>query len=276
MTSFDEDNWGLRAARFGMRKKTQKLLVGLASLTLVDLAVGAAAAQSPAPVPTYDWSGFYVGGHLGNRWVDGSFSGPGYSLDLPSPINETVAFPPRSENYVLDGAIIGVQGGYNYMITPTILAGIEADWTWGSGSDSTSGGFLYINSADRFSFVSQVQLTWQATVRGRLGVVNGPWLFYGTGGAAFTRVDWTDTSTFTSSGTTLASSSSSAGSTLTGIAVGAGFEYMCTPNWIARVEYLYESFNNMTVPFGLGPQSGTLDLKDVSKIRFGISYKFGP
>jgi opacity protein-like surface antigen len=36
---------------------------------------------------------------------------------------------------------------------------------------------------------SEVELTWQATIRGRLGYVNGPWLIYGTGGVAFAHVN---------------------------------------------------------------------------------------
>jgi outer membrane immunogenic protein len=161
------------------------------------------------------------------------------------------------------------------MITPTILAGLEGDWTWGSSSDGAAGQFILFNT-DGLYFASEAKLTWQATIRGRIGVVNGPWLFYGTGGAAFARVKWTDNSTFLFGGQPLAASSSDVGKILTGFALGAGIEYMWTPNWIARVEYLYENFGDVSVPFGLGPQAGTLDLKDVSKVRVGISYKFGP
>ncbi|THD66869.1 MAG: porin family protein [Bradyrhizobium sp.] len=255
-----------------MRHATQKILVGLASLTLVDIAVAVAAdlpVKAP-PKPTYNWSGFYVGAHAGYRSGDANFSGPGYIFD---PGIGPVAFPGRSETYRPNGAIAGVQGGYNFMITPKILAGIEGDWTWGSGRAGAIGGFS-INANDSFSFVSQTRLAWQSTIRGRLGVVNGPWLFYGTGGVAFTRVNWSDTSTWTVFGTPTAFSSSNVGSTLTGAAVGVGFEYMCNPNWIARLEYLYESFGKVSVPFGLGPQTGTLDLRDVNKVRAGISYKF--
>jgi opacity protein-like surface antigen len=263
-----------------MRKRKQNLLVGLASLTLLDIAAATAAdlpvkAPPPAPVAAYNWSGFYLGGHAGYRWANANFSGPGNDIDVPG--LGTIPFPARNESYHLNGGIVGVQGGYNFMITPTILAGLEGDWTWGSSSNNATGGFiLTVNPLDGFSFVSNVQLTWQATIRGRIGVVNGPWLFYGTGGAAFARVRWTDNSTFTSFGTPFAVSVSDVGKTLTGFALGAGVEYMWTSNWIARLEYLYENFGNVNVPFSLGPQIGTLDLKDVYKVRVAISYKFGP
>src|SRR5262249_25333932 len=155
-----------------------------------------------------------------------------------------------------------------------ILAGIEGDWSWGS-SHNNAAGTIFVFAADGLSFASEAKLTWQATIRGRLGFVNGPWLFYGTGGVAFARVPWTDNSTFIFDGTPATAFTSGGGKTLTGFAVGAGFEYMWTPNWIARVEYLYENFGDVNVPFGLGPQVGTLDLKDVNKVRIGISYKLG-
>lgn len=256
-----------------VRNKKQKLLVGLAALTLLDIAAAEAAdlpvkAPPPAPIQTYNWSGFYLGAHAGYRWANADFSGPGYDFG-------GFAFPPRSEGYRLSGGIVGVQAGYNFMITPTILAGLEGDWTWGSSRDGAAG-TIFVFVTDGLSFASEAKLTWQATLRGRLGVVNGPWLFYGTGGVAFAHVQWTDSSTFIFGGAPVAAFASDVGKTLTGFAVGAGFEYMWTQNWIARAEYLYENFGDVSVPFGLGPQTGTLDLKDVSKVRVGISYKFGP
>jgi opacity protein-like surface antigen len=257
-----------------MRNKTRKILAGLASLTLLDIAVASAAdlpvkAPPPAPMPTYNWSGFYLGAHAGYRWADANFSGPGYDFG-------GFPFPPRSESYRPNGGIFGVQAGYNFMITPAILAGVEGDWTWGSSHDNAAG-TVFVFALDGLSFASEAKLQWQATLRGRLGVVNGPWLFYGTGGVAFARVRWTDNSIFIFDGSPTSSAfASDVGKTLTGFAVGAGIEYLWTQNWIARLEYLYENFGNVSVPFGLGPQIGTLDLNNVNKVRVGISYKFGP
>ena len=254
-------------------RKSQKLLVGLASLTLTDIAIAEAAdlpvkARPPVAVAAYNWSGFYVGGHAGYRWADAEFSGPAFD-------GTRFTSPVRSENYRSDGGIVGVHAGYNYMITPTILAGIEGDWTWGKSKASATGSSLDSNG-DGFIFRSEVELSWQATFRGRLGVVNGQWLVYVTGGVAFARVRWTDETTEFFNFDPTGSTSSQVSKTLTGYVVGVGSEYMWTPNWIARIEYLYENFGDTDVPFGLGPQTGTLELKDVHKLRVGISYKFGP
>jgi len=56
---------------------------------------------------------------------------------------------------------------------------------------------------------------------------------------------------------------------------------MFLKNWIGRLEYLYESFGDFTVPTGLvppgsPPRPGNLDLSGVQKVRVGISYKFNP
>jgi outer membrane immunogenic protein len=259
-----------------MRRK-QKFLIGLASLTLFDIAVATAAdlvVKAPVQAPSISsWSGFYVGGHAGYRWADANFSSAGYIFD---PGAGGIAFPARNEGYGLSGGILGAHTGYNFMLSPTILAGVEGDWSWGSGKDSIARSFTG-SSNDGFTFrgTSEVKLTWQATIRGRLGVVNGPWLYYGTGGVAFTHAKWSDTSTLVTGFGTTDYASWSAGKTLTGWTLGGGVEYMYTSNWVGRIEYLYENFGSFNVLHGFDPQTGTLDIGDVHKLRVAISYKFG-
>lgn len=247
-----------------MRKK-QKLLLGLASLTLFDLAVTTAPATAQV---TSNWSGFYVGAHAGYRWADGSFTSPA-SFDFAE-------FPARNERYSLGGGIFGFHAGYNYLLSSSWLVGIEGDFTpgWGSSRRSATFDVFDVNSDGfiAFSRSSTLRLTWQATLRGRLGYINGPWLFYGTGGVAFTRAKWTDTAS-----TELGDAAAwSAGKTLTGGVVGVGVEYMFDLRWIARVEYLYENFGSFNAPHGFGPQTGKIEIGDVQKVRFGISYKLAP
>jgi outer membrane immunogenic protein len=259
-----------------MRSK-QKLLVGLASLTLFDISMAVAAdlpVKAPvrvaAPAPAiYDWAGFYIGAHGGYRWADVNFSSPAYVCCGGFP------FPARNERYRPNGGIFGVQAGVNVMLSPSFLAGLEGDWSWGWGKDSLATTFSG-SANDGFTFrgVSEVKLTWQATFRGRLGVVNGPWLFYGTGGVAFIHAKWSDSATLIpccSPATIVAWSTSK---TATGWTAGGGIEYMFTSNWIGRIEYLYENFSNFSVPHGFGPQFGTLDIDNVHKLRVALSYKF--
>jgi outer membrane immunogenic protein len=261
-----------------MRSK-RKILAGLAALTLFDIA-SATAAPPPPPMPS--WAGYYIGVHAGYRWADGTFNSAPYNFDFGD-INSPVSFPGRSETYSLSNAIAGVHGGYNYLFSPTWLIGIEGDVSSGNRSSTLSGGFKVLDSFNdgfAFSRSSVVELTWQATLRGRLGYISGPWMLYGTGGVAFIHAKWSDSSTYFNivNGNTqnFSTAGSSADTTLTGGVVGVGIEYMFDPRSIVRVEYLYENFGSFAVPHGFGPQIGTLDIGHVSMLRVGISFKISP
>src|SRR5215475_6884509 len=65
----------------------------------------------PPPVPLfYNWTGLYVGGHLGVGWADGGGS----------------------------GFLGGGQVGYNYQISPQWVLGVEADIAGTTIKDSVS------------------------------------------------------------------------------------------------------------------------------------------
>ena len=263
---------------------TNKARSRLASLTLLEIAAGIAvgtaatlpaSAQGAPPIP--NWNGFYTGVHAGYRWGNADFTGNSYVITGGGGISITL--PPRNEGYHPDGGIVGGHAGYNFQFAPNWLLGIEGDITWGNGDD-THNTTLSVQSTDgntyRLNVTSELKLTWQGTVRGRLGYVAGQWLFYGTGGVAFARAEWSELTSLTGpGGFTLAAAASSASKTLTGFAAGAGAEYMIATNWIGRIEYLYENFGGFDVPFGIG-QTGHVDVEDVHKIRVGISYRFGP
>jgi len=241
-----------------MKTKT-KILTGLAALTLFDIAVAPASAQAPS------WAGAYVGAHAGYRWGGANYSAAAYIAP------GSLAIPAISNSFNLNSGILGLQAGYNHLLSPNYLLGLEGDFTWGQGKSSLSQ--IYGFDGTTYRSTSEAKLDWQATIRGRLGVINGNWLFYGTTGVAFIRAGWADSSSISSPATSASSSSSK---TLTGWVVGTGTEYMVSRNWIARAEYLYEKFGSFNVPYGYGPQTGTLDIGGAHKLRVGISYKFGP
>ena len=64
-----------------------------------------------------------------------------------------------------------------------------------------------------------------------------------------------------------------------GWTLGAGFEWMVAPNWLARAEYLYYSLDNSAnaAPFagsvGSGVNIATSSMK-LNVIRLGLDYKF--
>ena len=148
------------------------------------------------------------------------------------------------------GFLIGGTLGGNYQIGAFVI-GLEGDGDW-SDLDGTSIGCGFC----------ETRSTWLATVRGRAGWAWDRILFYGTGGAAFGNVQ--------AGG--IGGPFDSA--TQTGWTAGAGVEWAFTPNWTAKVEYLYVDLGNLScTAVGCGP-AGSVNLTQ-NIVRAGINYKFG-
>ncbi len=215
------------------------------SVQAADLPVRAA----PAPVapvayapPVYNWSGFYVGGHIGGGFEDSSWSDPFTG------VNDTF-----NNGSFLGGAQVGANAQFNWLVV-----GIEGDFSWtslikGSGLDL---------AGDAITTSPQ----WTSTVTGRIGAAFDRLLVYGKGGLAIAE----DQSTFTPiGGATLTDSL-----TRTGWTAGAGLEYALTDSWTARVEYDYLGFGSKQLSF---TPAVTLNASlDVQEVKAGFDYKFGP
>ncbi len=197
----------------------------LAKIAAAVLAIGfclpAAAAdiiaRAPPPPPVYaplfNWSGLYLGGHLGGSFSQESFGTTGLSTN-PS------------------GLVGGFQVGYNWQ-SDNILLGAEAEFSWTAASGSATltgpvGGALTSN------------YNWYDTLAARLGFTQGPWLLYAKAGGAWMNADITiPAATNTTS--------------REGWMAGAGIEYMFAPAWSGKLEYSYLDFGSSTVglgPFG--------------------------
>jgi outer membrane immunogenic protein len=219
----------------------KKLL--LASVGVVAMATAATAADLPARMPVkapayvaplYNWTGFYLGAHLGWGWAD---------------------FDGLKDNGFLGGG----QLGFNYQIGQFVL-GVEGDIAWTDIGESAG---AVINGVPVTASVSN---DWIATVAARLGVAVGPAgnvLLYAKGGVAWT--EW-------SAGLAVAGVGSvSASETKTGWIIGAGVEYGFAPNWSAKLEYNYLNFdgNSLTV----GGVTDNFDLSQ-HVVKAGINYRF--
>ncbi|MGY4311227.1 carbohydrate porin [Bradyrhizobium sp. JR3.5] len=102
------------------------------------------------------------------------------------------------------------------------------------------------------------------TVRGRIGYAPGNWLFYATGGLAWTTEQF--------SLTQLATDSHFA--SRLGWAAGVGVEAPLIPNWTARVEYLYTSYGNSSTTFPSTGQQFNSNLSE-QMVRLGLNFQFG-
>jgi len=230
------------------------------------------------PVADSPFAGFYVGVHAGYSWADASFFGAPYVANLP---NENLSLLGRNDSFGPDGGLFGVQGGYNFISQGNLLFGIEGDWTNLGAKDrvSNSQTILVNNEAFVFNSTSELELNWQASVRGRIGVVQDDTLFFGTAGVAFLDMDWRETATaFDEDANETYVQTHRGGDTLTGLALGGGVEFAVSENAIFGAEYLYENFGGSGgLPFGHStpPQMGQINDLEMHKVRLRLSFKLG-
>jgi outer membrane immunogenic protein len=133
-----------------------------------------------------------------------------------------------------------------------------------------------------FTVTSNVSTTWLATIRGRLGYAVNNWLFFVTGGAAFTdlRGNFAFSDTFAN-----AAESASFSDTKTGYTVGGGVEAGLWGNWSVKGEYLYANFGTLSanstnltafapaIAFPSNVFTHSLDLK-ANIARAALNYRF--
>jgi outer membrane immunogenic protein len=139
------------------------------------------------------------------------------------------------------------------MVSPSFLLGIEAD----VDGTSLKGSVLSIDGSNHHSS----KLDAFGTVRGRVGFAQNNWLFYGTGGRAWSEGSVTRTQIATVAAVppipAPAGTVETTSNTRTGWAAGAGVEWGVTQNWTARVEHLYLDLCNATSVFPLSNRQQT-------------------
>jgi outer membrane immunogenic protein len=249
-------------------------LAGLAALTLLDISAATpAAAQGASP-----FQGFYAGAHAGYFTGDANFKSAPYTFPLGG---DTFSIPGRNDSFDFDGFIGGAHGGVNFATLGNFLFGVEGDWTWLGDKDSVSASGAGVGiGGDGFTFQrrSEIELEWQGTVRGRIGVVNGNTLFFATAGVAFLNADWSETGLFTNTDSGISVTANHSDSdTLVGGVVGGGIEIAVTPTIIVGADYLYENFGSSdSLPHGFAAgQTGKIDDLEIHKVRARVSIKFG-
>ena len=251
------------------------------------------AAKAPVLVPAYSWAGFYVGINAGGAWGRSTsstvFSPDGYfAIDSAAAVNAAGDQSSRPSGFTG-----GVQAGFNVQ-SGAMVAGIEAEFDYFGLKGSSSGSGIYPCCAPAgFTITSSVKTDWLATIRGRLGVASGSWLFYVTGGVAFTELK--GAFTFTDNcGLVLACAfppfapvveALSFSKTKAGYVVGGGVEAGLWSNWSFRAEYLYVDFGSVSAVGFTGPgrnreyrsfQSVHAQHRSESDIaRLAINYRFG-
>jgi outer membrane immunogenic protein len=239
-----------------MHKGTMRSLLVLAGLAGAAVFSSAMAADISRPVykappagalpVTYDWTGFYIGGHVGYGWAEKDWR-DAFGLNVSNKAN---------------GFLGGGQVGFNYQIGQFVL-GAEGDFSWSGINGGTSTGAI-IGAPVGATFNTDVR--WISTLTGRAGVAFDRWLVYGKGGVAWAN-DRFSTNAYTFP------ASVDVTDTRIGWTAGAGVEYAFAPNWSAKLEYDFADFGNRAVSFAPGT-STNID-QQVHMVKFGVNYKFG-
>jgi len=201
----------------------------------------------PAPMmTTYDWTGFYVGGHVGYGWAKKDWRD---------------SFGLFNTSQDLDGFMGGGQVGYNYQINQFVF-GVEGDMSW---ADLKGGSTVLGSLGAPLGGSFNTKVDWTATVTGRAGLAFDRWLVYGKGGVAWAH-DRYSTNFYTPGFADFTD-------TRIGWTAGAGVEYAFAPQWSAKLEYNYMDFGRQNVSFAPG-RSTDID-QQIHAVKFGVNYKFG-
>jgi outer membrane immunogenic protein len=235
------------------------------------------APQRPAPAPTQtaNWTGGQLGGSNGVSSVNNSFVDPGsYICPFGSTFNSNCfetpfAFSGHKTTYVV-GPFLGYRAQFGMWV-----AGVEGDWNWKNAevaANQSSATAIVVHpdfgSPSTFlrtdQFAGSVKQKWDASIRGRLGMLVTPWsMVYVTGGVAFAEISGSfaylgtlhscpfgvSASSCVSSSTPSVATTSTAvtwSDTRVGSTVGAGWESELWAGLKWRAEYRYTDFGSYT------------------------------
>ena len=271
------------------------LLCGVALAALVGPWPADAADLTPAPiykapaaaVPSSPWSGFYAGLGLGFRADRTDATTTSLAGSGGAPISLT-GF---STTEPFDG--IGFRAApylsFNWQLAPQWVVGLEGDVGFANQSTTLSGfsfgpdGQIFSSSAaDKLS----VKTTWDASARGRLGVLVTPTtLVYATGGGAWQHFDVISTCTSACTPGNFAPAIVSNSVTKAGWTIGGGIETALWGHWLLRGEYRFADFGASSFAIARtrpNPSSNNSSVVDTFNLALrthmaslGLAYKFG-
>ena len=218
------------------------------------LAADMAVPRMSLPPLLYNWSGFYLGAHIGYGWDN-----------RDAEIFDPTGAPLVSGSTNGSSLIGGVQIGYNFALTPQWILGIEADYS-GARMGSTAIGAPAFgqreNSIDGFG-----------TIRARVGYAWDRFLVFGAGGFGWAHEVLTRTQQIGIVNAAFPGTVEESAATVPGWSAGIGFEWGVSPGWALRAEYLHLGLNSQHFSFPMAGQS-IQATASVDVVRAGVNYIF--
>lgn len=244
----------------------KKILLAMASAVTIALISGSAYSADPIveevfiPPPPPSWGGMYIGAHLGYGWGDrdGCMDVPDLDGVCGPPI------PPIPFDYDQSGWLVGGQIGYNYMMSPRWLIGLEVDASFADIDGDTRS--TIIGPISQFG---QGEYSWLASGKVRLGYAFGAtqnWMVYGVAGAGFSGFDYSG------------NFGCSFDQTRSGWLLGLGGEYRISARASVKAEYNYVDYGSESDTCSvLSIIPAYVDTKATQQLlKVGFNYKIGP
>ncbi len=167
--------------------------------------------KAPAIDPSYNWSGFYAGAHVGYDWGRARITDNGAVTENAVP---------------MDGAVGGLLAGVNWQ-AGAVVFGLEAD----VGVANLRGTGVIVPVVES---PNHYKVDWTGNIRGRVGYAILPTtLVYVAGGLALANFEFRTGDT-----------SNAISHLLTGWTIGGGIDHAFMPNLVGRLEYLYANYGN--------------------------------
>ena len=237
-------------ASFGRERSHALAGVGLGVMCGFGSPAFAADLPVKEPVPylanSYDWTGWYVGAHVGvirgsSVWNSTPIGPGGPSLNGAFDLPFQFDFMAGTGSYVA-----GLQGGYNRVFPSRLMLGVEIDASF-PNSDVVNPFSVRGNQTVASPLIGQVTygeaVLHYGSVRGRIGYAFDHFLLYGTGGVAWTYDQITRSQDVApANGLAPAGTLEPALFWRLGWAAGIGVEVPVTKNWSAKAEFLETGF----------------------------------
>jgi high affinity Mn2+ porin len=215
--------------------------------------------------PIYDWTGLYMGGHLGYGWGRSNW------MEQPDGVSDSFSLAKPFDAFQNTGSFFaGVMAGYDYMFANRLVVGAVADVSAPSfpNRDGISIGGLSLFTSPSLGpqTYSETMLIF-GTARGRIGYTLGNWLLYGTGGYAWT---------YNQSVVNQLGSGPIDSPFLWrfGWVAGGGVEFPVKPPWTMSLEYLFTRYGHTGTFFPNAGQGYDSDFS-LQQLRVGLNYRFG-
>src|SRR5215831_2388539 len=196
--------------------KSRVVTAAFVAVSIASPAFAADLLKAPAaPLAVPSWSGFYIGGEVGGKWVTDDWTSPciqqsgndGFACggSNHNVVGQFPGAPDSSATFNTSGLRAGVYLGAMTQIAPQWVLGIEGDYAFFKKSAEVNGivgcstaacpglaglGIPFTTAFDRTSVTNRDDFS----IRPRLGFLITPdIMLYGTGGLAFQRVEATMT-----------------------------------------------------------------------------------